>query len=170
MPHPQRPLPPERPDPAVLLIDAVIQRQQPLVQRLAQQWVHRRGWPSFEAFVGGSLLNACGDEAIVWLRQGLGLEASPASPLCPEPQPRPHEPGPALQQLLREALAEAISPLREPATAPAGPVALDPWQLAPESPVPSLRAVPITAVSDGPPAPAPADLAALRSWLHSDAA
>ncbi|MBM5800593.1 MAG: hypothetical protein FJ077_07090, partial [Cyanobacteria bacterium K_DeepCast_35m_m2_023] len=84
MPDPRRPLPPDRPDPAALLIDAVIQRQQPLALRLAQQWVHRRGWTSFAEFVHGVLLRSCGEDGIAWLQQGLGrvrtaVDSAPAA-------------------------------------------------------------------------------------------
>ena len=173
MSDPQRQAPPERPDPSALLIDAVIQRQSDLAQRLAQQWVHRRGWPSLDSFVKGPLLSNCGPEALEWLRQRLGLE-SPAA-------------------VLREALAEAMAPLRESspaapasgpsrlsAVAPTGPAttAENPWQLPPLEPTelePNRTVTPLNrteprAQGRTAPAPAPADLAALRAWLHSDAA
>ena len=159
MSDPQRQAPPERPDPSALLIDAVIQRQSDLAQRLAQQWVHRRGWPSLDSFVKGPLLSNCGPEALEWLRQRLGLDTSAA--------------------VLREALAEAMAPLRETPPPAAAASSESPWQL----PVlePNERLTPLTLTLSEPsgndrtkpnpaPAPAPADLAALRAWLHSDAA
>ncbi len=160
MSDPQRQAPPERPDPSALLIDAVIQRQSALAERLAQQWVHRRGWPSLDSFVKGPLLRSCGPEALDWLRQRLGLDT----------------PG----TVLREALAEAIAPLRPSAKA-AAPLSVptaatdaeDPWEL------PALRLVEAASndsqadsspIAASTPAPPPADLAGLRAWLQSDAA
>lgn len=162
MPDPNRPLPAERPDPAALLIDAVIQRQQPLALRLAQQWVHRRGWSNFEAFLNGSLLHSCGAEAIGWLRQGLDLATGAGSPRLSA------DPGKGLPGFIREALSEALAPLREPAAvAPATSPAEDPWQL-------PLLETSSSQVGASPnlkaPAPPPADLASLRAWLNSDAA
>ena len=175
MSDPQRQAPPERPDPSTLLIEAVSQRQSDLAQRLAQQWVHRRGWPSLESFVKGPLLRSCGPEARDWLRQRLGLDTSAA--------------------VLREALAEAMAPLRASGglgASTAAPQALqtttpqvqaeDPWRL-PElqlvdSPAPDaalgLGLKPEQSGQQGnsktTPAPVPEGLAGLRAWLHSDAA
>lgn len=148
MPDPRRPLPPDRPDPAALLIDAVIQRQQPLALRLAQQWVHRRGWTSFAEFVHGVLLRSCGEDGIAWLQQGLGrvrtaVDSAPA--------------------------AAANTTVPPKGVAPAGVLQPenDPWQL-PELITPQTLATDKPAVAS--PAPPPANLAGLRAWLHSDAA
>jgi len=148
VPDPRRPLPPDRPDPAALLIDAVIQRQQPLALRLAQQWVHRRGWTSFAEFVHGVLLRSCGEDGIAWLQQGLGrvrtaVDSAPA--------------------------AAANTTVPPKGVAPAGVLQPenDPWQL-PELITPQTLATDKPAVAS--PAPPPANLAGLRAWLHSDAA
>jgi len=180
VPDPRRPLPPDRPDPAALLIDAVIQRQQPLALRLAQQWVHRRGWTSFAEFVHGVLLRSCGEDGIAWLQQGLGrvrtaVDSAPAAAANTTVPPQASAP---LQQLIREALSEAVAPLRDTGTAtssapkgvaPAGVLQPenDPWQL-PELITPQTLATDKPAVAS--PAPPPANLAGLRAWLHSDAA
>ncbi|MFM1813134.1 MAG: hypothetical protein RLZZ336_2072 [Cyanobacteriota bacterium] len=153
----------------VLLIDAVINRQADLTQRLGQQWIHRHGLRAFETLSRNRLLPVCGDDGINWLHDQLGLPTrgheAPVITLS-----EPEQPGPAalpLASLIREALNEALQPLRqdsvsEPKTQPlAATAAADPWRL-PTSPAgdsPSRDA-----------APPPAGLAALRAWLHSDAA
>lgn len=163
MPPTHRPAPPERPDPAVLLIDAVINRQQHLAQRLGQQWIHRHGLKAFATLSTTKVLPTCGDDGLQWLQDQLGLHrAVDGDAGSAQPQALP------LGSLIREALREALQPLRQEsadegmATRP--PLtAADPWQLPPVSPVP------FAAPSAGA-APAPADLAGLRAWLHSDAA
>lgn len=150
MPPIHRPAPPERPDPAVLLIDAVINRQQQLAQRLGQQWIHRHGLQAFATLSDTRVLQTCGAEGLQWLQDQLGLQAMPFG------------------SLIREALREALEPLRQDSTdqQTAQPVlgASDPWQLPSES-----STIPAALPSPGG-APAPADLAGLRAWLHSDAA
>ena len=148
--------PVERPEPGTLLIDAVINRQDDLSCRLAQQWVHRRGLQDFEAFAQGPLLQACGADGLAWLLEQL---QTPATNLPPPPRP-------ALKAVLREAISEVMAPLQavESRNAPDKADAPDPWTL-----VPLATKAPHSA-STAAPAPAPADLAALRAWLHSDAA
>ena len=160
MSDPQRQDPAERPDPSALLIDAVSQRQSDLAQRLAQQWVHRRGWASLEHFVKGPLLRRCGPEARDWLRQRLGIDSSAA--------------------VLRDALAEAMAPLRSvtqpiatppaPAAAPTAALAEDPWCLPGANADGMTALTPRTPAEPTRPAPVPEGLAGLRAWLHSDAA
>jgi len=159
-----RPAPPERPDPAVLLIDAVINRQQQLAQRLGQQWIHRHGLKAFATLSDTRVLQTCGADGLQWLRDQLGLQAAAdvnASPAQP-PQAMP------FGSLIREALREALQPLRQDSTnqqtAQPAPGTNDPWQLPSES-----STIPAALPSPGG-APAPADLARLRAWLHSDAA
>jgi hypothetical protein len=79
-----------------------------------------------------------------------------------------------LGSLIREALREALQPLRQDSAGEgmaARPTltAADPWQLPPVSAVPLAAPSPGAAPSPEA-APAPADLAGLRAWLHSDAA
>ncbi len=165
-----RPAPPERTDPVVLLIDAVINRQADLAQRLGQQWIHRHGVRAFETLSRTRLLQICGDDGTNWLHDQLGL-ANPGQPERATPAPEPaslERPlGRPLGSLIREALSEALQPLRQDSANDTRPqpiaqaAAADPWQW---SPLPSGN----NASKDA--APPPADLAALRAWLHSDAA
>jgi hypothetical protein len=146
---------PERPDPEVLLIDAVISRQDDLAARLAQQWVHRRGWSDLDAFIDAGLLRTCGPEGVAWLRQQMRHN----------PRDRPAaEPRPSLGTLFQQAFDEALAPIRPDSHDDATPSS-DPWGLAPQLQQPARQ--PVLAKV---PAPCPADLAELRSWLHSDAA
>ena len=146
----------DRPDPAVLLIDAVINRQGDLAQRLSQQLVHRQGVEALEAFVQTTLLRSCGSEAVTWLREQLGgVSAAPAT---------------GVGSLIKDALQEAMAPLRQSNAARAlppssGHQAPDPWE-----PTPLQVVRPLNPAPSGKPAPRPADLADLRSWLSSDAA
>jgi len=154
-----RPAPPERPDPAVLLIDAVINRQQHLAQRLGQQWIHRHGLKAFATLSTTRVLPTCGDDGLQWLQDQLGLHGNGTVDAgSAQPQALP------LGSLIREALREALQPLRQDSAGEgmaARPTlrAADPWQLPP-----------VSAVSSPEAAPSPADLAGLRAWLHSDAA
>lgn len=160
MPDPFVPEPPERPDPAVLLIDAVIIRQEDLAARLTQQWVHRRGWSDLDAFIKTELQRTCGQDGVVWLRQQMQSNTSDRVP----PEPRP-----SIGTLVQQALDEALAPIRpdpsEPSARKPSPAASDPWQLAPQRLNPARQAT-LTKL----PAPRPADLDELRSWLNSDAA
>lgn len=145
---------PERPDPQVLLIDAVINRQDDLAARLAQQWVHRRGWSDLAAFIDHGLLHTCGQEGVAWLRQQ--MQSNPSDRSAPEPRP-------SIGILFQQALDEALAPIR-PDSHNAASASSDPWEPAPQQ-QPARQPV-LTKV----PAPRPADLAELRSWLHCDAA
>lgn len=166
--------PQDRPDPAVLLIDAVINRQSKLAQRLSQQLLHRQGAEALERFLQGPLTRSCGTDSVEWLRHQLSESTIAPGPVAARP---------AVGSLLKQALSEALAPLRPdasttaPAAAAADAVALslrlagdDPWALQPleqqaaPAPRPGLSQGPAT------PAPLPADLADLRAWLHSDAA
>jgi hypothetical protein len=145
----------------VLLIDAVINRQADLSQRLGQQWIHRHGLRAFATLSRNRLLQICGEDGISWLQPERAIPA-------PEPASLDRPLGSPLGSLIREALNEALQPLRqdssvsEPKPQPsAAAAAADPWRL------------PTMPTDDGPnrdAAPPPADLAALRAWLHSDAA
>lgn len=108
---------PERPDPEVLLIDAVISRQDDLAARLAQQWVHRRGWSDLDAFIDAGLLRTCGPEGVAWLRQQMRHN----------PGDRPAaEPRPSLGTLFQQAFDEALAPIRPDSHDDATPSS-DPW-------------------------------------------
>ncbi|MEB3234553.1 MAG: hypothetical protein VKM98_03910 [Cyanobacteriota bacterium] len=165
MPDPQSLPQQDRPDPAVLLIDAVINRQDDLARRLSQQLVHRRGVEALELLIETDLLQSCGEDGRTWLKERLNAAAAetiaPASPRA------------LVGTLIKEAVSEALAPLRQeppvaaiPAPQPNEPAAnpADPWAL------PPLRVVPTPQAAAKGPAPRPADLAELRAWLHSDAA
>ena len=82
-----RPLPAiPRPELSDRLLAAVAERDGALANRLLQQWVHRRGLPSLEAWILGPLLSSQGPGASAWLRHCLedsaqdpraALEAAP---------------------------------------------------------------------------------------------
>ena len=74
-----RPLPAiPRPELSDRLLAAVAERDGALANRLLQQWVHRRGLPSLEAWILGPLLSSQGPGASAWLR--LCLEDSAQEP------------------------------------------------------------------------------------------
>ena len=108
---------PPRPELSDRLLAAVAERDWGLANRLLQQWVHRRGLPSLEAWILGPLAASQGPGASAWLRHCLA--------------------------------ASAQEPLAALETAVIEMAAID-------------QALP--GVPDSP-APAPASLAALRSWL-----
>ena len=108
---------PPRPELSDRLLAAVAERDGGLANRLLQQWVHRRGLPSLDAWILGPLAASQGPGASAWLRHCLAASAQ--------------EPVAALETAVIEMAA------------------ID-------------QALP--GVPDSP-APAPASLAALRSWL-----
>ena len=63
-----RPLPPPPPERSDRLLAAVAERDGGLANRLLQQWVHRRGLSSLEAWILGPLLSSQGSGAVAWLR------------------------------------------------------------------------------------------------------
>ena len=74
-----RPLPAiPRPELSDRLLAAVAERDGALAHRLLQQWVHRRGLLSLEAWILGPLLSSQGPGASAWLR--LCLEDSAQDP------------------------------------------------------------------------------------------
>ncbi|MCP9941597.1 hypothetical protein KBY70_04185 [Cyanobium sp. ATX 6E8] len=132
--------PPARPDLADRLLAAVAERDQPMAERLVQQWVHRRGLAALDALVAGPLLASQGAEAAQWLQERAGggapLGLVPAV-LQPEPE------------WLSESVEQVVEPVVEPI--PAAVLSRSWSQLA--------------VVPDGEPAPAPRALAPLRAWL-----
>ena len=150
----------DRPDPAVLLIDAVINRQSKLAHRLCQQLVHRQGFEALERLLQGPLTRSCGTESVLWLRQQLSAGAIDFGPGPARP---------AVGSLLKEALSEALAPLRpDAATTPSATD--DPWAMQLLEQPAALGPAPAQGQPATAPAPLPADLADLRAWLHSDAA
>ena len=71
-----RPLPTDsRPELSDRLLAAVAERDGGLANRLLQQWVHRRGLPSLEAWILGPLAASQGPGASAWLRHCLAASA-----------------------------------------------------------------------------------------------
>jgi len=111
------------------------------------------------------LVQTCGEDGLGWLKDLLGL---PAQPQLSQPTPEP-EPV-RLGSLIREALSEALQPLRQDSPIPlrsqlpTAAAGVDPWQLTTTVSTNSASSTGDDA------APRPADLAGLRAWLHSDAA
>jgi hypothetical protein len=112
-----RPLPAiPRPEISDRLLAAVAERDGALANRLLQQWVHRRGLPSLEAWILGPLLSSQGPGASAWLR--LCLEDSAQEPVA------------ALETAVIEmvALDQALPGVPDsPAPAPASLAALRAW-------------------------------------------
>ena len=162
--HPRRHPLPERADPAALLIDAVINQQGNLAQKLGRQWVHRRGVVDFGAFLDGRLLNTCGHAAVTWLRDQLELSEAPIRHAQPTAQ-LSAQPAAATAQVHDPVEIDRKSPS---AFQTSGPSALLP---APSAmlPAPSAVLASRSALGAPTPAPAPPSLAPLRAWL-SDAA
>jgi hypothetical protein len=150
----------------VLLIDAVINRQAELARRLGQQWIHRHGLQAFATMGSQRLVQTCGEDGLGWLRDLLGL---PAQPQLSQPAPEPVR----LGSLIREALSEALQPLRQDSPIPlrsqlpTAAAGVDPWQL---TTTVSTNSTNSSSSTGDDAAPRPADLAGLRAWLHSDAA
>ena len=67
--------PPARPDLADRLLAAVAERDQPMAERLLQQWVHRRGLGALDLLISGPLLTSQGADAAAWLQDRAGLQA-----------------------------------------------------------------------------------------------
>ena len=122
---------PPRPELSDRLSAAVAERDGGLANRLLQQWVHRRGLPSLEAWILGPLASSQGPGASAWLHHCLeeraqepmaALETAPLGqdlPVVPESPgfdvPVPHSPG-------------THSPVTDsPAPAPASLAALRAW-------------------------------------------
>ena len=109
-----RPLPtPPRPELSDRILAAVAERDGGLANRLLQQWVHRRGLPSLEAWILGPLLSSQGPGASAWLRHC--LEARTQDPMA-APETAPIE---------AAAIAQALPDT--PAPAPASLAALRAW-------------------------------------------
>jgi len=155
----------------VLLIDAVINRQAELARRLGQQWIHRHGLQAFATLGRNRLVQTCGEDGLGWLQDLLGLPAQPQlSQPAPEPEPV------RLGSLIREALSEALQPLRQDSPIPlrsqlpTAAAGVDPWQLTTTVSANSTNRASNASSTGDDAAPRPADLAGLRAWLHSDAA
>jgi hypothetical protein len=81
-----------------------------------------------------------------------------------------------LGSLIREALSEALQPLRQDSPIPlrsqlpTAAAGVDPWQLTTTVSTNSASSTTSASSTGDDAAPRPADLAGLRAWLHSDAA
>jgi hypothetical protein len=143
-----RPLPAiPRPEISARLLAAVAERDGALANRLLQQWVHRRGLLSLEAWILGPLLSSQGPGASAWLR------------LCLEDSAQ--EPRAALETAPIETAPIEAAPI-EAAPIEAAPIETAVIETAVIEMVALDQALP--GVPDSP-APAPASLAALRAWL-----
>jgi hypothetical protein len=112
-----RPLPtPPRPELSDRLLAAVAERDGGLANRLLQQWVHRRGLPSLDAWILGPLAASQGPGASAWLRHCLAASAQ--------------EPVAALETAVIEmaAIDQALPGVPDsPAPAPASLASLRAW-------------------------------------------
>jgi hypothetical protein len=112
-----RPLPtPPRPELSDRLLAAVAERDGALANRLLQQWVHRRGLPSLDAWILGPLAASQGPGASAWLRHCLAASAQ--------------EPVAALETAVIEmaAIDQALPGVPDsPAPAPASLASLRAW-------------------------------------------
>ena len=148
-----RPLPtPSRPELSDQLLAAVAERDRGLANRLLQQWVHRRGLPSLEAWILGPLFSSQGPGASAWLRNCLEDTAQ--------------EPMAALETAGIETAVIEAAVIDMAAIAQALPeVPESPGLDSPGFDVPVTQSPVIHSPAADSPAPAPASLAALRAWL-----
>ncbi len=185
-------LSPARPDLADRLLAAVAERDQPMAERLVQQWVHRRGLEALEALMAGPLLASQGAEAVQWMQErvggGVALTGGPfggGSIRNADPDPDPDPELESAMQLQPEWVLGCVEQVVEQGLEPADQAISHPaWhETACEKPqeLPVLVAVPASApipaavlshscsqlavVPDGGPAPASRALAPLRAWL-----
>lgn len=141
----------------VRLQAAVAERDEALARRLADQLVHRRGLAALQGLLQGPLLRFQGEEAVAWLRTLVRLTP----------------PGPELEApLVAEppaASAEDQAPVSSLAGAPQqadGDLEPEPERIAAIQLPAGLHLSPSGGAAS--PAPAPASLAALRSWLPGE--
>jgi hypothetical protein len=114
-----RPLPPPpRPELSDRLLAAVAERDGGLANRLLQQWVHRRGLLSLEAWILGPLASSQGPGASAWLRHC--LEDRTQAPMAAL-ETAPIEPSVIEMAEIAQALPDS------PAPAPASLAALRAW-------------------------------------------
>lgn len=154
--------PPVRPELADRLLAAVAERDQPMADRLVQQWVHRRGLEALEALMAGPLLASQGPEAVLWLQ-----ERSGAAPLgvVPTQQQEPEWTSDSVetvdQQIVDQGLEPVVAQLVERRVEHRDGHGVESLLAAnPSRSWPQLAVVP-----DGEPAPTPRALAPLRAWL-----
>lgn len=113
MTQPSRFPPSDRPDLGDRLLAAVAERDQAMVQRLVQQWAHRRGLAALEALISGPLCLGQGVGAAEWLRSQAGLETNPE---------------PSLQRPVLALVKDALAPAaRNAAPAPFAHASLRAW-------------------------------------------
>jgi len=127
-----RPLPAiPRPEISDRLLAAVAERDGALANRLLQQWVHRRGLLSLEAWILGPLLSSQGPGASAWLRHC--LEDSAQDPRAAL-EAAPIETAPIETAVIETAVIEMVALDQalpgvpdSPAPAPASLAALRAW-------------------------------------------
>lgn len=143
---------PPRPEFSDRLLAAVAERDGGLANRLLQQWVHRRGLLSLEAWILGPLLSSQGPGASAWLRHCLEDTAQ--------------EPMAALETAGIETAVIEAAVIEMAAIAQALPeVPESPGLDSPGFDVQVTQSPVIHSPAADSPAPAPASLAALRAWL-----
>lgn len=166
---------PARPDLSSRLLAAIGERDPQLARRLGQQWVHRRGLTSLEAFLVGPLTHSQGPGAVEWLLGLLELEGRIAPTVAEitaeitvaeliSPQPDSDQPISAqpLPDQVRSDQSLRAQPAATPVPAAPGPKPL----LRPRG---QRLSIALTAPAEGEqPAPPPASLAALRAWLPDE--
>ncbi|MCP9890400.1 hypothetical protein KBY57_04920 [Cyanobium sp. Aljojuca 7D2] len=163
--------PPARPDLADRLLAAVAERDQPMAERLVQQWVHRRGLAALETLMVGPLLASQGAEAAQWLQERAG--GAPLGVVVPAVQPEPEWLSESVEKVVEQPVELGFEPVVAQRVEPG-------VELVVEQPVeqqvePVVESIPAAAFSgswpqlalvpDGEPAPAPRALAPLRAWL-----
>jgi hypothetical protein len=161
----------QRADLADRLQAAVAERDAPLARRLTDQLVHRRGVAALEALLQGPLAALQGPAAVAWLAELIQVapHSEPALPLQRPDRPQAVD-GMGLDEMGTQAGAEPLAVLepdplsQPPVLAVSETVQVE--QAAPERAPLALRLVPPPMIEPpATPAPAPAALAALRSWL-----
>ena len=122
-----RPLPTDsRPELSDRLLAAVAERDGGLANRLLQQWVHRRGLPSLEAWILGPLASGQGPGASAWLHHC--LEDSAQEPMAALDQALPGVPeSPGLDSQGFDVPVTHSPVTDSPAPAPASLAALRAW-------------------------------------------
>ena len=112
---------PPRPELSDRLLAAVAERDGGLANRLLQQWAHRRGLPSLEAWILGPLAASQGPGASAWLRHCLAASAQ-------EPVAALERAGIETAVIEMAAIDQALPGVPDsPAPAPASLAALRAW-------------------------------------------
>lgn len=173
--------PPARPDLADRLLAAVAERDQPMAERLVQQWVHRRGLPALEALMAGPLLASQGAEAAQWLQERAGagsveagfLEAGSLGLVDPDRQAEAEWTAKSVDQVVEQVVQHSFDQVVKQVVEQGGATVVA--QLVEQRDADEVEPLPaavlsrswpqLAVVPDGEPAPTPCALAPLRAWL-----